>query len=337
MTRAVSGHVPTPSRWPRQLGRTGLPVSRLGLGLAALGRPAYMTLGRDADLGRDRSAPSMCRRCHAVLDAAYFAGIRYFDAARSYGLAEQFLASWCERHQLPDGAITVGSKWGYVYMGGWRLNAHAHEIKRLTVGTLRRQAIESRAILGRRLSIYQIHSATIESGVLEDRAVRGSLAQLRRQGIWIGLSVTGPNQSAVIRRALEIRVDGHPLFTTVQATWNLLEPSAGPALADASAAGLGVIVKEALANGRLTNRHASPGLRELRLYADRRETTIETLALGAALAQPWADVVLSGATSPEQLGGHLEALSPQAPTCPSMDVAEPPSLYWEQRSRLPWS
>ena len=41
----------------------------------------------------------------------------------------------------------------------------------------------------------------------------------------------------------------------MQATWNLLEPSAGPALAEARAAGMGVIIKEALANGRLTSRN----------------------------------------------------------------------------------
>ena len=40
-------------------------------------------------------------------------------------------------------------------------------------------------------------------------------------------------------------------FDCVQATWNVLEPSAGPALAAAHDAGLGVIIKEAVANGRL--------------------------------------------------------------------------------------
>jgi aryl-alcohol dehydrogenase-like predicted oxidoreductase len=58
-----------------------------------------------------------------------------------------------------------------------------------------------------------------------------------------------------------MRVDGVRLFDAVQATWNLLEPSAGPALAEAHAAGLGVIVKEALANGRLTDRNDDPGSR----------------------------------------------------------------------------
>jgi hypothetical protein len=35
-------------------------------------------------------------------------------------------------------------------------------------------------------------------------------------------------------------------------TWNFLEPSVGPAAAEAAAAGWAVQVKEALANGRLT-------------------------------------------------------------------------------------
>ena len=51
-----------------------------------------------------------------------------------------------------------------------------------------------------------------------------------------------------------MRVGGVNPFQSVQATWNLLERSAGPALADAHAAGWGVIVKEALANGRLAER-----------------------------------------------------------------------------------
>jgi aryl-alcohol dehydrogenase-like predicted oxidoreductase len=76
----------------RILGRTGLTVSRLGLGLAALGRPGYINLGHAADLPATPDVPSMEAHAYAVLDAAWDAGIRYFDAARSYGRAETFLA-----------------------------------------------------------------------------------------------------------------------------------------------------------------------------------------------------------------------------------------------------
>jgi len=92
---------------------TELLVSRLGLGLAALGRPAYITLERQRDFGSDRSVAELERRCHQMLDAACAAGIRYVDAARSYGLAESFLGTWLKTRNPPTGAITVGSKWGY--------------------------------------------------------------------------------------------------------------------------------------------------------------------------------------------------------------------------------
>ena len=85
-----------------------------------------------------------------------------------------------------------------------------------------------------------------------------ALARLRDQGVVVGLSSSGPGQAATIRRALELSVGGDGLPAPAQATWNPLEPSAGLALAEASAAGWGVIVKEAVANGRLTPHGSGP-------------------------------------------------------------------------------
>jgi aryl-alcohol dehydrogenase-like predicted oxidoreductase len=318
------------------LGQTGLLVSVVGLGLAALGRPAYMTLGRDADLGGDRTIAAMRRRCHALLDAAYDSGVRYVDTARSYGLAEQFLRTWWDARRLREGALTVGSKWGYTYTGSWRVDARVHEVKSLTLDTLQAQAAESRALLGRRLALYQIHSATLESGVLEDRDVLAELARLRGQGLCIGLTVTGPRQAETIRRALAIRCDGLALFQTVQATWNLLEPSAGAALAEARAAGCGVIVKEVLANGRLTTRHGGEAVGRLWGAAQEAGATVETIAVAAAVAQPWADVVLCGAVTADQLQAHLAALDLAVRGVVPPPVAEPPDAYWGRRAALAW-
>src|SRR5262245_38196319 len=197
----------------------------------------------------------MEQRCHAMLDAAYAAGVRYVDAARSYGLAESFLGTWLSARR-PD-ALTIGSKWGYSYVGSWQVDAPVHEIKDLSVETLQRQILESRGLLGEGLRLYQIHSATIEGGVLDDARVLDELGRLQFEGLAIGLTVTGPKQADVIRRALDVNARRANLFQVVQATWNLLEPSAGPALAEAKASGLGVIVKEAVANGRLTGRNPS--------------------------------------------------------------------------------
>lgn len=326
------------------LGRSGLRVSRIGLGLAALGRPGYINLGHGADLAGGRDVAAMADHAAGVLDAAWDAGVRYFDAARSYGRAEEFLAGWLRRRAIDPDAVTVGTKWGYTYTAGWQVSAERHEVKSHTRADLVRQVAESRAVLGDYLRLDQIHSATRESGVLEDGEVLAELARLRAGGLRIGLSTSGPRQAETIRRAAEIRVDGEPLFDTVQSTWNLLEPSAGPALAEAHAAGLGVIVKEALANGRLTARNADPAFRPARdridAVAARLGCTPDALAMAAALAQPWAGVVLSGAATADQLRSNLAALS--VPADPGRlgelaAIAEHPDAYWTFRARLAWN
>jgi len=317
----------------KTLGTTGLPVSPIGLGLAALGRPGYINLGHAADVG-DTDVGAMERHAHAVLDAAFDGGVRYFDAARSYGRGEAFLGSWLERRGSAPGDVTVGSKWGYTYTADWRVDAEDHEIKDLSVATLRRQLSETRALLGDHLALYQIHSATLESGVLDDAAVREELARLREAGVRIGLSVTGAHQTDTIGRALE--VGG---FDAVQATWNLHERSATAALAAAHDAGLGVIVKEALANGRLTARGA-PDDGPLAATARGRGTTPDALALAAVLAQPWVDVVLSGVATVDTLHSNLAALDVAWDARADEELAslaEPPEEYWERRAELAWN
>jgi aryl-alcohol dehydrogenase-like predicted oxidoreductase len=324
----------------RPLGSTGLQVTPVGLGLAALGRPAYIDLGRDADLGADRGVEELERRCHQVLDAAYDHGVRYLDAARSYGRAEEFLASWLDARRLDPDEVTVGSKWGYTYVGDWRMDTETHEVKDHSLAALTRQLAETRALLGDHLDLYQVHSATLDSGVLEDRAVLAALARLRDEGVVIGLSSSGPGQAATIRRALEVTADGVGPFACVQATWNLLEPSAGPALAEASAAGWGVIVKEAVANGRLTPHGQGPAAAALGRVAARHGAGVDAVALAAVLANPWTDVVLSGAVTPAQLEANLAALRVEL-TPEDLDelalLAEPPERYWQERAGLSWS
>ena len=302
-------------------------MSEIGLGLAALGRPAYINLGHASDLGADRSPEALRAQTHAVLDHAYARGVRYLDAARSYGLAEDFLGSWLRSRGAAD--VFVASKWGYTYTAGWRIDAEQHESKDLTVATLRRQLAETREHLGDRLRLYQIHSATIESGVLEDDDVLGELAALRAGGVATGLTATGPRQADTIDAAIATSA-----FDAVQATWNLHERSAGDALGRAHAAGMRVIVKEAVANGRLTGRAAPPALaaaaRELGAGPD-------AVAIAAALAQPWSDVVLSGASTRAMLDSNLAARDLDVAPDALAELAEPADRYWSTRSELAWN
>jgi aryl-alcohol dehydrogenase-like predicted oxidoreductase len=315
-----------------RLGDTDLEVSRIGIGLAALGRPGYITLGHAEDLAGETEVEQMRAHAHGVLDAALAAGVRYFDAARSYGLGEEFLGSWLTDRGLDRDDVTVGSKWGYTYTAGWRTDAEVNEVKDLSLDTLRRQEGESRVLLGDTLALYQIHSATIESGVLSDAAVLDELARLRSQGLRIGFTATGPAQSETIERAVQTG-----RFDAVQATFNLLDRSAGPALAAARAAGLGVIIKETVANGRLTDRGDVPAL----VHAAReRGIGADALALAFVLAQPWVDVALSGASTAPMLAGNLTALDVtfDEDLSARLDpVAEAPEAYWERRRALAWN
>jgi aryl-alcohol dehydrogenase-like predicted oxidoreductase len=313
--------------------------SRIGLGLAALGRPGYMTLHHGQDLGGRIDPAAMEAHAHAVLDAAYAGGVRYVDAARSYGRAEAFLASWLAARALAPGAITVASKWGYTYTANWQVRAARPEVKDHSVATLRRQIRESRAILGDYLSIYQIHSVTTESPVLGDAAVIDLLAELRSTGLRIGFTASGPGQAEVIHRALGVGV-----FDVVQATWNLLERGAESALDQAHRAGLTVVIKEALANGRLTGPSINPGFTErferLCAAAQQHETTPDALAIAAVLARPWADVVLSGAATVPQIASNLGASALHWDAALEQclaPLAMPSADYWRARSSFAWN
>ncbi len=304
-------------------------VARLGLGLAAVGRPAYITTARDEDLGdpASRSIEGMRARAHDLLDEAWALGIRYVDAARSYGRAEEFLGSWLESHPDRRAELTIGSKWGYAYVGEWRMDAAVHERKEHSAAMFDRQWPETLAALGSAPDFYLIHSVTPESTALVDTELIDRLRGLRAEGVRVGLSTSGPHQGEVIRTALA--VEDSP-FSVVQSTWNLLEPSVAPALHTAHDAGWTVVVKEALANGELAR--AEPGSR---LEAVASGMSPDAFALGAAVGRPWADIVLSGATTREHLRRGVDARPVDAP--PAHALAVDPADYWRRRSERPWA
>lgn len=327
------------------LGRRALAVSRLGVGLAALGRPGYITLGRDRDLGPARDPEAMYRRCAAVLDAARAEGVRYVDAARSYGRAEEFLARWLRERSLANDAVTVGSKWGYAYTAGWRVDAPVHEEKALTLDRFRTQLAETRALLGDRLALYQIHSATVESGVLRDAPLLAALVEARRTGLVraVGLTLSGPRSADALRAAMDAAVDGEPVFDAVQATYNVLEPSLAPLLREAHARGMGVVAKEVHANGRLAPGNGRPADASLGLalapLAAAAGLTVDQLALAFVAAHEAVDVALSGAATPAQLASHaagIRARLADETHAALAALAEPPAAYWSTRASLPW-
>lgn len=308
-------------------------IDRTGLGLAALGRPAYINLGRDGALPAERSVSALRAATHEVLDDAYSAGVRKVDVARSYGLAEDFLASWL--HDRGHRDVVVSSKWGYAYVGEWQLDAEVHEAKEHSLGRFRAQWTESAGLLGAAISLYQVHSLTPESPLFTDEPLLDALAELAASGVRVGFSTSGPAQADVVRRASALEVAGQRVFTAVQSTWNVLEPSVGEALAEAHEAGFTVLLKETLANGRLVVDPPEP----VRAVAAAHGVGPDAIAVAAALARPWADTVLIGPSSRAQLASNLDGLKPtlsEAELVALAEAAENAEAYWVRRSSLQW-
>ncbi|MDX1524404.1 MAG: aldo/keto reductase, partial [Anaerolineae bacterium] len=114
--------------------------------------------------------------------------------------------------------------------------------------------------------------------------------------------------------------------------------------ARAADAGLGVIVKEALANGRLTSQNHQPAdadrMAVLTEVAHQLKATIDQVALAAVLAQPWVAIALSGAARLEHLESNVRALTlnlDEEALSRLLGLAEPAETYWQTRSNLPWN
>jgi aryl-alcohol dehydrogenase-like predicted oxidoreductase len=197
--------------------------------------------------------------------------------------------------------------------------------------------------VGEYVDLYQVHSATFDSGILTNKDAHAALSKCRRERGWkLGLSVSGPQQNDVLREAMKIKAEGEnvPLFDSVQCTFNVLEQRPGDALLEARESGMDIIIKEGLANGRAL-RHES-----VLDYSKQLGCPPDALALGCILAQPFAPRVLSGAVTAEQLTSNYEAheVAKKLQENDSHLLKEvmastlvPSEDYWNERSALKWN
>lgn len=305
---------------------------RIGLGMAALGRPGYINLQRDAHLssrtveGMQHQAnvviSELFAQCRQLNDIAENVGgsekyVPWLDCARSYGLSEKFVGEYLRSNNIAPEEVYVSSKWGYTYVADWNValaEGEPHEVKDHSLENFLKQVEETKEHIGPYLNLYQVHSATFDSGILSNTDVHEALHRVCHveNGWDIGLSVSGPNQNDVIREAMIIQVASEGaqrqqrLFDAVQCTYNILEQRPAEALVAAHAAGMDVIIKEGLANGRALQHP------QLLATSQTLECAPDQLALGAILAQPFMPRVLSGAVSAEQLHLNLGVLYPTA-------------------------
>ncbi|UUW08713.1 aldo/keto reductase [Flavobacterium plurextorum] len=285
--------------------------------------------------------PEFIKNGIRILDDAYDKGVRFFDASPGYGLAESLLIQWL--HQKNDTDIIVATKWGFSYAADFDINASVHEIKEHSIEKLNAQWEFSRKLLPN-LKIYQIHSAALDTGVLDNKAVLQRLHEIKKEcNIIIGLTSTGVNQVEVLKKAADIEIENEPLFTSFQSTYNIMEQSILQLREIFLNNSRQFIVKESLANGRLmpnTSFKEHNGLYQyMTKLADKYNVGADAVAIRFCIDSFPEAVILSGASTAEQLESNLAAKTFKLQkeeiellTTYKVD----PIMYWDERKQLSW-
>jgi aryl-alcohol dehydrogenase-like predicted oxidoreductase len=289
----------------RRLGRSGLAVSRVGIGCN--------NFGMRLDLEGSRP----------VIEAALDAGITLFDTADSYGQSEEFLGEVLEGRR--DDVI-LATKFGSDVRGRNGKDYEARGSRRYI-----RKAVESslRRLRTDYIDLYQLHKPDRLTPIEETLA---ALTELVQEGKvrYVGCSNFSGFQLA--HAEWSARTLGYEHFISVQNEYSLLDRSIEADVIPACEEyGIGVLPYFPLASGVLTGKYkrgedvpkesrlAAWGMtgtltnerfdvvEALQSYAAERSITLTDVAIGALAAQPAVSSVIAGATSTEQVKANVAA------------------------------
>jgi aryl-alcohol dehydrogenase-like predicted oxidoreductase len=308
----------------RHVGDSGLVVSVVGLGGNNLGRPG--------------TAAETLAGARALVAAALDAGITLFDVADVYGAprghSEELLGRALSGRR--DRAV-IATKFGVDMQGGSGPDFGARGSRRYV-----RQAAEAslRRLGTDWIDLFQMHRP--DPGTPLEETLAG-LDDLVRDGLvrYTGLC----NLAGAVWLARTGRL-ARP--AAAQGQYSLLERDAERELIPACQRfGLGLLPYFPLANGLLTGKYArgedppegsrlagrqrlladAPWSRieKLRAFAEEREISMATLAIGWLAAQPAVGSVIAGATTPEQvIANAATRWTPTADDLVTIDEICPP-------------
>jgi aryl-alcohol dehydrogenase-like predicted oxidoreductase len=289
----------------RQLGRSGLTVSVVGLG----GNNFGGSYGGKLDLEQTR----------AVVDTAIECGINLIDTANSYGNgggSERLLGEVVKGRR---DSVVLATKFGSdMGEGPGVARASRWYIRRAVEESLRRLQADH-------IDLYQLHRP---DGITPIAETLAALDELVKEG---KVLYTGSSNFAawqVVDADWTARTTGTERFISAQNHYSLLARGAEAELLPAcKAVGVGVLPYFPLANGLLTGkyRHGQERptgtrmdgreitdrqwgrIEALASFAEERQHTLLELAIGGLLAQPAVGSVIAGATSPEQVKANAAA------------------------------
>jgi D-threo-aldose 1-dehydrogenase len=309
------------------LGRSSVTVSRLGLGCAPLAN-MYSVVTDDQAV--------------ATVDAAWEAGVRYFDTAPHYGLglSERRLgAALAGRHR---GAYTVSTKVGRRLVPypdradrfdeGFLVPADHRRVWDFSADGVRRSLDDSLRRLGLdRIDLVLLHDPEFRPGAALKDAYP-ALHELRSQGV-VGAIGAGSTRWEVLRQFV---ADTDLDAVMVAGRYTLLEQPALDELLPACASrGVSVLNAGVFNSGLLAEDSPHGGLRyeyeavpadllarakAIAAVCARHATTLPAAAIAFAAAHPTVASVVVGAATPEQVVRNA-ALA---------DADPPPASLWHE-------
>jgi aryl-alcohol dehydrogenase-like predicted oxidoreductase len=294
------------------LGKTGLDITRVGLGAWAIG-------GGDWQMGWGPQADDdSVRTIHRALEL----GVNWIDTAAAYGFGHSEQVVGHALAGLPDDRRPYVFTKASLIEGPGRTVVHVlkrDSILREAEASLRRLGLDA-------IDLYQIHWPIPDEDIEEGWA---AFAELQEQGLvrHIGVSNFSVEQ---LRRAQQIAP-----VETVQPQYSLIDRDAEAELLPlAEREAIGVIVYSPMASGLLTgamtrsriaqlpdddwrsrdgrfqeprrSRHLAL-VERLRSVADRHSTTPGAVAIAWALRDPAVDGAIVGLRNPDQVGLLVDA------------------------------
>jgi aryl-alcohol dehydrogenase-like predicted oxidoreductase len=294
----------------RILGKTGLKVSRLGIGLAEIG--FELTL-------EEINAAS------EVLNSALDSGITFLDTSACYDISEELIGRTIA-HRRDE--YVLATKAGHV-TGGYAGEAWTAQTVHDSID---RSLVRMKTDY---LDLVQLHSC--DADVLERGEVIEVLQQAKQAGKIRFIGYSGDNDAALW--AVESR-----LFDTLQTSFNVVDQNArlylfGPAKAQ----GMGIICKRPIANGAWgTEKSPSDYAAN---YFERAQKMLALgqipsapenrilLALGFAFAHEAVDTFIVGTRNPKHLKANIDMVNTQLPI--AQNVVEEIRRHFEQLSTSP--
>lgn len=216
----------------RELGRTGLSVSPIGLGTVKFGRTKGVRYPTPFELPDDAAAARL-------LALASDHGVNLLDTAPAYGESEsrlgRLLAGWRDRWLI---CTKAGEEFDE-QSGASTFDFSPEAITASVQRSLRRLGTD-------RVECVLLHSDSRDEWILRESGAWQALERLRERGLLIaaGISTKTPQGAVLAAEMCDV----------VMLTLNARERADLPAIAEANRSGAGVLVKKALASGHLAAR-----------------------------------------------------------------------------------